>query len=68
MVDIVGTVIGLVVGAVVIGGVLPTGINSLNLANQTGWTAAQIGLFSVLSIITIAVIVATLAAEVPRRG
>lgn len=50
-------VIIMVIAIYILAALLPSAISSLNTANQTGWTATQIALYGVISIVIIAIII-----------
>lgn len=54
-------IIFLVIGIYLIAALLPTAISTLNATNTTGWTASQIAIFGVFSVIILAVVIAKIA-------
>ena len=52
-----GSIIGLVIGVVILAALLPTAINAINDANTSGWDATQASIWGVLGIIIIAVVI-----------
>jgi hypothetical protein len=50
-------IVGLVIGIFLFSALLPSAITALNTANQTGWTATQIAIYSVIGIVVLAVII-----------
>lgn len=50
-------IVGLVIGVYLFSALLPSAISALNEANQTGWTATQIAIYSVIAIVILAVII-----------
>lgn len=51
------SIILLVIGLVIVGAMVPTGLDALNNANTTGWTTGEIALFGVIGIAALAGIV-----------
>jgi len=54
-------VIGVFIVAILIGALIPTAINSIVVANTTGWDAGTVATYNALPILIIVVIVAVLA-------
>ena len=50
-------IVTLVIGIYLLASLLPSAISSLNAANTTGWTAEQIAIWSVVSIVILAIII-----------
>lgn len=50
-------IVWIVIGVYLIASLLPSAISQLNAANTSGWTATQIAIWSVISIIIIAVVI-----------
>lgn len=54
-------VIGVFIIAILVGALIPTAINSIMAANQTGWDAGTIATYDSLAILIVVCIVAVLA-------
>lgn len=50
-------IVTLVIGIYLLATLLPSAIASLNEANTTGWTSSQIAIWSVVSIVILAVVI-----------
>ena len=50
-------IVGLVIGIYLFSALLPSAISALNEANTSGWTATQIAIYGVISIVILAVII-----------
>jgi len=53
MAGIAGLVITLVLAAVIAGALVPTAIQNIHGANQTGWTTSEKAVWSVLALVVI---------------
>lgn len=51
------SIVILVIAIYLLAALLPSAISALNASNTTGWTATQIAIWSVLSIVILAVII-----------
>lgn len=50
-------IVGLVIGIYLFSALLPSAISALNEANTSGWTATQVAIYGVISIVILAVII-----------
>lgn len=50
-------VVGLVIGIYLLAALIPSAITALNGTNTTGWTATQLAIWGVLSVIILAVVI-----------
>lgn len=50
-------VVGLVIGIYLLAALIPSAITALNDTNTTGWTATQLAIWGVLSVIILAVVI-----------
>jgi len=50
-------VVGLVIGIYLLAALIPSAISALNNTNTTGWTATQLAIWGVLSVIILAVVI-----------
>jgi len=54
-------VVGLVIGVYLLAALIPSAISAINGTNTSGWTASQLAIWGVLSIIILAVIIMKIA-------
>jgi len=50
-------VVGLVIGIYLLAALIPSAITALNSTNTSGWTATQLAIWGVLSVIILAVVI-----------
>lgn len=55
------SIVFIIVGVYLLASLLPSAITQLNAANTTGWSATQVAIWSVISIIIIAAIIVKLS-------